>query len=612
MPTDQNTQTTPAREEFFEVRYRTVEGLRDLVADVKSGRKPDASMAAKLRDLEKQLSEAKKAKRYGLVWEEEKHKEKFETDLERKLPVLQEVESLAVQQDPAAPQNLVIEGDNIHALAALSYTHKGKVDVIYIDPPYNTGNRDFIYNDDYVDREDAFRHSKWLSFMSKRLRTARDLLAETGVIFISIDDNEQAHLRMLCDEIFGEENFLNCVAIKTSESSGVKMSHVESKLPKIHEYVLIYGKSKNSILKPIEIEKIIDPIKFQKYLKYYGKFILNPEDPVEKWKIIKVIDAFKKFSAGVVNKPTIDQINKFKIKFSNRVVYRTNNKFLQELFFSSETKLVKSPTGIDYVWWQGKQMLFLSEYVKEGLCDLWTDISTINLNKENCGLSDFKNGQKPLVLLNRVLELSKQNKELTILDFFAGSGTTGHAVLELNKRDGGNRRFILVSSRENTKEDPDKNLCRDVTWERVRRVAEGYENSKGEDVPGLGGNLRYFKTAFVPLARSSDDRRAAFMDKCDDLLRIRESCFTPVKAKKIPASLRLYRGTGDRFLAVLYDPRRMADLRNACAALGGTVAAYVFSAAGEIDADALDGLPNATIQTVPDEILAAYRKIFRF
>ena len=153
-----------------------------------------------------------KEKKYGLVWENKP--EDVEERLRDHLPVLEEVKSRAILSDsPDAPNHILIEGDNLEALTALSYTHEGKIDVIYIDPPYNTGNKDFIYNDSFVDYEDGYRHSKWLSFMSKRLRIAKRLLSDKGVIFISIDDNEQAQLKLLCDTTFGQDKFVATIRL---------------------------------------------------------------------------------------------------------------------------------------------------------------------------------------------------------------------------------------------------------------------------------------------------------------------------------------------------------------------------------------------------------------
>ena len=141
-------------------------------------------------------------KKYGLVWDEEKVPEKVVVDCQHQLPVLKEVKDKEIITDPSQPTHILIEGDNYHALSVLNYTHKGKIDLIYIDPPYNTGNKDFVYNDCYVEKEDTWRHSKWLNFMSKRLELAKELLTEKGVIFISIDEHEYANLKIICDEQF--------------------------------------------------------------------------------------------------------------------------------------------------------------------------------------------------------------------------------------------------------------------------------------------------------------------------------------------------------------------------------------------------------------------------
>ena len=180
-------------------------------------------------------------KKYGLVWEDKP--EDVERRLETELPVLKEVPSRAIISDnPDAPNHILIEGDNLEALTTLAYTHEGKIDVIYIDPPYNTGNKDFVYNDSYVDSEDSFRHSKWLSFMSKRLRIAKCLLSNRGVIFISIDDNEEAQLKLLCDEIFGEQNFIDIFSWNKTETP----ANLSLKTKKACEYVLCYCKIRNS------------------------------------------------------------------------------------------------------------------------------------------------------------------------------------------------------------------------------------------------------------------------------------------------------------------------------------------------------------------------------
>jgi len=198
-------------------------------------------------DLLKVIEKLESRKKYGLIWDEEKTKEQFEKESENALPVLKEVKGKEIKTDASKPTNILIEGDNYHALSVLNYTHQGKIDVIYIDPPYNTGNKDFKYNDRFVDKEDSYRHSKWLSFMSKRLRLAKNLMKEDGVIFISIDDNEIAQLKMLCDEIFGPDNFIANIARKRRGSQ----ANLSKNISTIHEYLLCYSKNSSAELNKI-------------------------------------------------------------------------------------------------------------------------------------------------------------------------------------------------------------------------------------------------------------------------------------------------------------------------------------------------------------------------
>lgn len=175
--------------------------MLEFLNKLKQEHQDDDSLRA-LDEIETVLNE----KKYGLVWE--KHTEKVDEMLEHNIPVFCEDESKKIVANENDGYNFLLEGDNLHSLKLLKKTHKGKIDVIYIDPPYNTGNKDFIYNDSFVDKTDGYSHSKWLSFMSERLEIARELLSDDGVIFISIDDNEQAQLKLLCDEVFGDKSFV--------------------------------------------------------------------------------------------------------------------------------------------------------------------------------------------------------------------------------------------------------------------------------------------------------------------------------------------------------------------------------------------------------------------
>ncbi|MBQ7392032.1 MAG: site-specific DNA-methyltransferase, partial [Clostridia bacterium] len=188
-----------------------------------------------LSELEKDV----RSKKYGLIFEE--HREEIDEVLSTHTPVLTEDGSLFI--DNGGQMNFLIEGDNLASLQLLEKTHKGKIDLIYIDPPYNTGNQDFIYDDCYVDTEDGFRHSKWISFMTKRLSIARSLLTEKGVIFIQISDIELAQLRILCDRVFGEENFLNIISVNMKNIAGASGGGEDKRFKKNCEYILVYAKN---------------------------------------------------------------------------------------------------------------------------------------------------------------------------------------------------------------------------------------------------------------------------------------------------------------------------------------------------------------------------------
>ena len=178
-------------------------------------------------------------KKYGLIWDEEKVKEQFEKDAENALPVLKEISSKEItNKDAPQPVNILIEGDNYHALSVLNFTHQGKIDVIYIDPPYNTGARDWKYNNSYIDESDSFRHSKWVSFMYKRLQLSKQILADDGIICVTIDDYELPRLLMIMEEIFGEENHLGTAAIRINPGG----RKTKRSLAQQHEYAIFFAK----------------------------------------------------------------------------------------------------------------------------------------------------------------------------------------------------------------------------------------------------------------------------------------------------------------------------------------------------------------------------------
>ncbi len=438
-------------------------------------------------DLIKEIEQLRKRKKYGLVWEDKP--ENVVEQCKTELPVLEEVKSKEIITDPDKPMNLLIEGDNYHALSVLNYTHKGKIDVIYIDPPYNTGNKDFVYNDHYVDKEDSFRHSKWLSFISKRLKLAKSLLKRTGIIFISIDDNEIANLKALCDysSFFGENNFIACLPTIMN----LKGNNDQFGFAGTHEYTLVYAKDKTKA-------KI-------------NNFNIDEEDINSSWEIDD-IGYFKKganLKATGTNAPRYKRPNLFFPIFINKkdlTVYVTeDNKPIrkdditllpitnnEEMSWRwSKDKIKKEPFNIIVV--KNKDGYSIYKKQRPQLGDLPTKKPKTLFYKPEYssgnGTAELKrifkekvfDNPKPLQLIKDFLFLST-NKNSLILDFMAGSGTTGIATLELNKEDNGSRRFILCTNNElngvgaklleekpNINKD-DVGICNRVTYSRFKKT----------------------------------------------------------------------------------------------------------------------------------------------
>ncbi|MGI6771919.1 MAG: site-specific DNA-methyltransferase [Acutalibacteraceae bacterium] len=418
-------------------------------------------------------------------------------------------------------QNFYIEGDNLEVLKLLQKSYYGKIKMIYIDPPYNTG-KDFVYRDDFHDSLENYKritgqvdgngkaistntetsgryHTDWLNMMYPRLRLARNLLTDDGVIFISIDDNEVHNLRKICDEVFGEDNFVNLVVVKMSELSGLKMKFV-NKFPKLKEYLLVYSKNKSNLRINIPKEKK-DFDKIKDYSKYYTNIIVNIDDEPDNW-VIMPFNEYITRNNIVLN--TEEEIVKWKIENADRMVYRTNSKtvekYIQKNPDCKPICRIVNADGNEIIKWDNKEMLFLNKYIENYVGDLWLDISTINLNKEICDMPTFENGQKPLSLIKRIINVCPSREDCIILDFFSGSATTAHAIMQLNAEDGGNRKFIMVQLPEPTDEKSEaykagyKNIC-EIGKERIRRAGEKIkeEYKDKENIENLDIGFKVFK-----------------------------------------------------------------------------------------------------------------------
>lgn len=553
-------------------------------------------LAGRIRELEGLSMEERSAllellntKRYGLVWEN--HVEDVEERLREYLPVLKEETDKALTNGGEdAPNHILIEGDNLEALTALTYTHEGKVDVIYIDPPYNTGNKDFVYNDSYVDSEDGYRHSKWLSFMEKRLRIAKKLLSERGVIFISIDDNEQANLKLLCDEVFLEVNFLAQVIWEKAYAPVNLKKHFSEN----HDFIIAFARNKNLALcngLPKSIEAIGRYKNPDNDNRGPWKAADSTVGPVVKDKIYPIT-----LPSGRIVYPSSGRCwlytkERFEeIKADNRVWFGPNGDSMPSIKkFASEVKQTMTPMTI----WKYNEVGHSQDAAQE--------------------VKDIFDGEarftypKSIRLIERIIQLYSQNDSL-ILDFFAGSGTTLHATMQLNKEDGGHRKCILVTNNEN-------NICEEVTYERNKRVINGYTTPKGEKVEGLHeNNLRYYKVDFVERDSSLEGMRK-LMEASTDLLCIKhdiyheEHTFGSLKLK--PHIARYFKDDNKQVL-IIYKVDAIAHFVREIAKMpeGMNVMVYVFSINNyAMDADFEAVADKVTLCALPAAIYNAYLKV---
>lgn len=417
---------------------------------MKEEHKEDDSALIAINEIESELND----KKYGLVWEE--HQEQVDVEMLTKVPVFSEIKEREIVSDEKLPYNFLLEGDNLHSLKLLEKTHKGKIDVIYIDPPYNT-EHSLKYDDTRIGKEDAFRHSKWLSFMSARLEVAKTLLSETGVIFLSIDDNEDSQLRLLCDEIFGEKNFVGEFSVIKAEGGGMAKQVVKG-----HDMLFAYAKS---------IDKFV-PLAREKDIR--GKRITV--NGIEYW--IQE-DAIRKEFGKYGN-----------LHYEEILEYR-DEKFKEEIdkgIDDGKYVLIKKENGL--------HIIGVLRRIDEDASKFYSVLKHLNADGLNTlremGLSDMFSYPKPVSLIKELIKGATffGDKDFVILDFFAGSGTTAQAVMELNQEDKKKRTFILCTDNSveekiekellkngvssGSKEWEEHGICRSCTYPRVSKIINGY------------------------------------------------------------------------------------------------------------------------------------------
>jgi len=572
-------------------------------------------------DLIKIIEKLESRKKYGLIWDEEKTKEQFEKESENALPILKEVKSKEIKTDLINPTNILIEGDNYHALSVLNYTHQGKIDIIYIDPPYNTGNKDFKYNDDFVDKEDSYRHSKWLSFMSKRLRLAKSLLQDDGVIFISIGEDEIAQLKLLCNEIFGEKNFItNFVWEKTQHFGRQKVNSYSNA-----DYILCYAKHlNNSGLKELLVESIKE--------EHEDAPLYNASNPVNtltipaKKVIFNIPDG--EYTRTTDEKYKLEQKvivknGKNKNELILRFKSRWSQKNVEKEMLKGTSFWVKSQNfAIRAIYGSGKtsnespkQIIFSNANNEFSAKSRFGQKVGVNEEASNelfniVGEQNIFEYPKPRTLIEYLVSLlfdryeKNYQKNITVLDFFAGSGSTGHAILNLNKIDGGKRVFILCTNNE-------EKICSEICYPRVQKVIKGYKTNKGEKISALGGNLKYYKTAFVKKSISRDELKMKITSECTEMLCLREGIFEEIKNKP---KYQIFEQNG-RIMGIYYALERdgLEQLKKDLDKMKGVKILYCFTF-DPLGLDKNDFIDwnGVTLEPIPQKILDIYEQIYEY
>lgn len=483
----------------------------------------------------------------GLVWD---NRTSSIPKLGKTLPYFERQEEKCIKSSDATTNNLLIEGDNLYALLGLQYTHidnegNGLINVIYIDPPYNTGSVDFIYND-------KFKKSEWLSMMNIRLKLANKLLSNDGIIFISIDDRYQAHLKLLCDDIFGENNFITCGFVLDN----LKGKSNDNFITSVGHKILVYVKNK---------EFLITNGGFKKVENIFGSTSQNKykhED--EKGEYNEV--AFKKSgqdkyreARGTMYFPILYKNNKFEAitdeeysQIYNKLTKKFNDEYVESLkdkytkldyefilpinelgelvrwtssFHQGYKRLIQDndlvyKNGTIYEKKRPDEKELLQKYA-DGVCkSLFYKKSYANGTDDLesvIGKNNFS-FPKPITLIKDLLKLSYNNNAI-VLDFFAGSGTTGQAVMELNKEDDGNRQFILCTNNEN-------NICQNITHQRLKTVITGIKKDSSKYSEKINTNLYYYKVNTDIIESTFEDvTKEIVLDKFISYISIKENVF---------------------------------------------------------------------------------------
>lgn len=544
-----------------------------------------------------QLKSFEETKKYGLVWVNKKEdvKEKFKLYS----PLLSLNPKKCFFENDKSENNIFIEGDNLDSLSILNYSHKGKIDVIYVDPPYNTGATNWKYNNSYVDSEDPYRHSKWISFMYFRLHLARTLLSEEGIICITIDDYEFPRLFMVMEEIFGSNNFLGNVIIRNNPGGRKSKRKVAAQ----HEYAIFFSKNPQVSIAKIDIEIENKSHKYKKNDK--GELIewrnLRKEgsDSMAKPGSDRFYPIYFDSDTGEISSSKILPIKILPLDSKgDKRIWRRSKDDVDVLFKKNELKIKKTSYG-NQVYFQFKGGLSgetpkslqldnkfsASEYGTKELDNILGERESFNFPKSKHAVA-------------QCIKIASSKKDAIILDFFAGSGTTGQAVLELNNEDGGNRKFILCTNNENK-------IADEVCYPRISKIMGGYQNKVGEFIKGLGGNLKYFNIINV-LRGEKDSDKKILANNINDLICLKENTFNKFLVKpdfQIYKSIFLY-------VVIIHDILSINEVKKELRKFDLPIKIYVFSLGDDdLEDEFLDIKNIVKIDIFPNPLFKTYKRI---
>jgi adenine-specific DNA-methyltransferase len=549
-------------------------------------RKPDYSNWEKDK-LIARIQELEKRKKYGLVWDEEREPEKVVQQCKNELPVLKEVKSKAIKNDPEKPTHILIEGDNYHALSVLNYTHEKSIDVIYIDPPYNTGAKDWKYNNNYVDENDTYRHSKWLSMMHSRLIIAKNILKRNGVMVVTVDDHELFSLLGLLDRLHAKTLGRVSICIKPE---GRRQSNF---IMEAHEYA-VFVTWGNPKIRGLNIDFGLDFPEKDEISSFRWEGLMR-RDASREDRSSNYWFPFYVSNGGLIS---LDPQDNYK------EVWPINTKGIERVWLWDKTRSQENIGELKALIRKGRVTIY---YKRRALgrvkpTSFWYG-SLYNANAYGTRVltkilpnSNFDYPKSIYSVLDCIdLFLPKNG---SVLDFFAGSGTTAHSTLMLNADDQGKRRFILCTNNEN-------HIADEITYPRIQKCVSGYKD--GKQIIKYDGNLKYYKTAFVS-AQPTDRNKEKLTKQSVEMLCLRENTFELVSETDI---IKIFK-SNEKYTGILFDEQKISEFKERIKDFDKPVSVYIFSLGDDDFAEEFEDMQHKVkVCSIPAAILRAYKRIFK-